>query len=93
MTDQIRRASRSVAANIAEAWRKGRYVGSFVSKLNDAEGEAAEVQTWSILAFRCGYWDATISEEIDLRCEEILKQLVSMIDEAERWCRLPTRKR
>jgi four helix bundle protein len=91
MTDQIRRASRSIAANTAEAWRKRRYIGSFVSKLNDAEGEAAEVQTWCVLALRSGYWDAKVSEEIDARCEEILKQLVAMIDDAERWCRLPTR--
>jgi four helix bundle protein len=46
LTDQIRRSSRSVSANIAEAWRKRRYVAAFISKLNDAEGEAAETQTW-----------------------------------------------
>lgn len=46
LTDQIRRASRSVCANIAEAWRKRRYVAAFVSKLSDAEAEAVEVQTW-----------------------------------------------
>ena len=46
LTDQIRRSSRSVSANIAEAWRKRRYEAAFVAKLNDAEGEAAETQTW-----------------------------------------------
>ena len=46
LTDQIRRASRSVSANLAEAWRKRRYEAAFISKLSDAEGEAAEVQTW-----------------------------------------------
>jgi four helix bundle protein len=46
LTDQIRRSSRSVAANLAEAWRKRRYEGSFIHKLNDCEAEAAETQTW-----------------------------------------------
>jgi len=46
LTDQIRRSSRSVCSNIAEAWRKRRYEAAFVSKLNDAEAEAAETQTW-----------------------------------------------
>ncbi len=46
LTDQIRRSSRSVPANIAEAWRKRRYKAAFIAKLNDAEGEAAETQTW-----------------------------------------------
>jgi four helix bundle protein len=55
MTDQIRRASRSVAANISEAWRKRRYVAAFRSKLNDSEGETAETQTFIELALRSGY--------------------------------------
>ncbi|MHC5828961.1 MAG: four helix bundle protein, partial [Nostoc sp.] len=46
LTDQIRRSSRSVCANLAEAWRKRRYVAAFVAKLNDGEAEAAETQTW-----------------------------------------------
>jgi len=58
LTDQGRRSSRSVAANIAEAWRKRRYSASFVSKLNDAEGEAAETQTWLQFAVVCEYADA-----------------------------------
>jgi four helix bundle protein len=55
LTDQIRRSSRSVPANISEAWRKRRYAAAFVSKLNDAEGEAAETQTHLEIARRCGY--------------------------------------
>ena len=55
LTDQIRRASRSVTANIAEAWRKRRYPAAFISKINDAEGEAAETQTWLEYSVRCGY--------------------------------------
>ena len=57
MTDQMRRSSRSVAANIAEARRKRRYPAAFVSKLSDAETEAAETQTWIEFAVRCGYPD------------------------------------
>jgi len=55
LVDQIRRSSRSVCTNIAEAWRKRRYEAAFVSKLSDAETEAAETQVWSEVAFRCGY--------------------------------------
>lgn len=53
LVDQIRRSSRSVPANIAEAWRKRRYHAAFVAKLNDAEGEAAETQTWVEICCRC----------------------------------------
>ncbi len=86
MTDQVRRASRSVATNIAEAWRKRRYVAAFKSKLNDSEGEAAETQTCIEIALQCQYWAPNIARELDERCEEILKQLTSMIDDADRWC-------
>ena len=55
LTDQMRRSSRSVCGNIAEAFRKRKYPKSFVSKLSDAEGEAAETQTWLEFAFQCGY--------------------------------------
>src|SRR6058998_2221632 len=55
LTDQIRRSSRSVCANLAEAWRKRRYAAAFVSKLNDAEAEAAETQVWIEIAFHSGY--------------------------------------
>src|SRR5438876_11705294 len=56
LTNQIRRSSRSVATNIAEAWRKRRYVAAFVAKLSDSEGEAAETQTSTEIARRCCYW-------------------------------------
>ena len=58
LTDQIRRSSCSVCANLAEAWRKRRYEGAFVSKLSDAEAEAAETQTWLEFSVRCEYLDA-----------------------------------
>src|SRR5579859_7287364 len=55
LTDQIRRSSRSVSASLAEAWRKRRYEAAFLSKLTDAECEAAETQTWIAYAVKCGY--------------------------------------
>ena len=55
LTDQIRRSSRSVSANISEAWGKRRYPKSFVSKLTDAEGEARETQTWLEFSYQCNY--------------------------------------
>src|SRR5262245_23152132 len=55
LTDQIRRSSRSVCANLAEAWRKRRYPAHFTSKISDAEAEAAETQVWLEFAVDCGY--------------------------------------
>src|SRR5688572_32024623 len=55
LTDQVRRSSRSVCANLAEAWRKRRYEAAFISKLSDAEAEAAETQVWIEFAVECGY--------------------------------------
>lgn len=85
LTDQIRRCSRSVVANVAEAWRKRRYAAAFVAKLNDAESEACETQTWIELASRCGYLDASIAKELDTLYERILSQLVVMLNQPERW--------
>src|SRR5437899_2309846 len=79
LTDQIRRASRSVASNIAEAWRKRRYPAAFVSKLSDSEGEAAESQTWIEFALRCKYIKLDEAIDLDKRYENILGQLVNMI--------------
>src|SRR6266513_5514847 len=78
MTDQIRRSSRSVCANLAEAWRKRRYEAAFISKLNDAEGEAAETQTWLEFAVRCEYLDRDVAKGLFLEYEEIISMLVSM---------------
>ena len=87
LTDQMRRSSRSIATNIAEAWRKRRYVAAFKSKLSDSEGEAAETQTWVELARRCDYLPQQIADELDRRAEEILGQLATMVDGAESWCK------
>jgi four helix bundle protein len=87
LVDQIRRSSRSVPANISEAWRKRRYVAAFCSKLNDAETEGAETQTWLELARRSGYIDDVLVEELDDRYEQVLNQLTKMIDDADLWCK------
>ena len=85
LTDQIRRSSRSVAANISEAWRKRRYSAAFVSKLSDAAREAAETQTWLEISLRCCYVSEEEALELDRRCEEILSQLVAMASHPEKW--------
>ncbi|MDZ4820705.1 MAG: four helix bundle protein [Planctomycetota bacterium] len=85
MTDQIRRSSRSVAANLSEAWRKRRYPAAFVSKLSDCEGEAAETQTWIEFAKRCNYLTEEQANELDQCYEEILGQLVRMINQPDAW--------
>ena len=77
--------SRSVAANITESWRKRRYPAAFVSKLNDAESEAAETQTWIEIARRCGYLSQEKAEYLDSRVEEILAQLVTMASQPDKW--------
>ena len=85
LTDQFRRASRSVAANISEAWRKRRYEAAFVSKLSDAESEGAESQTWTEFARRCHYLSSEDAADLDERYEHILGQLVSMIEHPTDW--------
>ena len=94
LTDQIRRSSRSVCANIAEAWRKRRYQAAFVSKLSDAEGEAAETQVHLEFAFHYRYVSRDEFLSVDDAYEKICAQLVRMIDEPEKWLiRRPERKR
>jgi len=85
MVDQIRRSSRSVCANIAEAWRKRRYKAAFIAKLNDVESEACETQVWIDLALRCGYIDQNISEKIEKSYDQIIGQAVRMIEKPEKW--------
>lgn len=85
LTDQIRRSSRSVCANIAEAWRKRRYPAAFVSTLNLAEAEAAETQTWIEFAVRCKYLDRDAGAALYQEYDSILGMLVSMIQSADTW--------
>ena len=85
LTDQVRRSSRSVCANIAEAWRKRRYPKAFVSKLSDAEAEAAETQVWVEFALKCGYIVATQADELGDRYDQILGKLVNMLSKPQQW--------
>jgi four helix bundle protein len=85
LTDQVRRSSRSVCANVSEAWRKRRYAAAFVSKLNDAEGEAAETQVHIEIASLCGYLDGAGFQRLDDIYDKIIGQLVNMAEHPEKW--------
>jgi len=88
LTDQIRRSSRSVCANIAEAGRKKRYKAAFISKLNDSEGEAAETQVWLDFALRINLIKTETWNELNEKYKIVIGQLVKMINEPEKWCLL-----
>jgi four helix bundle protein len=90
LTDQLRRSSRSVCANLAEAWRKRRYRGAFISKLSDAEAEAAETQCWIDFALRCGYLPETEASELQAGYDDLLRGIVGMIHHADRWLITPS---
>ena len=86
LTDQIRRSSRSVCEQIAEAWRKRRYIAHFRSKLTDADSEAAETQSWLEFALRCGYITQAVFDELDAAYEKVSGGLVNMMANADQWC-------
>lgn len=85
LTDQIRRASRSVCSNLAEAWRKRRYPAAFVSKLGDAEGEAAETQVWIQFSVACNYVQRGSAADLYEEYNAILGMIVDMIVHAGDW--------
>ena len=85
LTDQVRRSSRSVAANLAEGWRKRRYPAAFISKLNDAEGEAAETQTWLQFAVECDYMTKDAARKLYKQCDEAIAMLVHMQNHVDQW--------
>lgn len=85
LTDQIRRLSRSVCANFAEAWRKRRYEAAFIAKLNDCEAEAAETQTWIEFAVRCNYINTETGRELYGTYNQVLAGLVNMIKNPSHW--------
>ena len=91
LTDQIRRSSRSVSGQIAEGWRKRKYEASFVSKLNDAEGEAAETQSWLEYSVKCGYMERSAGRELHRAHDLILGKLVNMGNNPEPWLLRKTR--
>jgi four helix bundle protein len=83
LTDQMRGASRSIGAQIAEAWAKRFYPKHFISKLTDGDGEQMETQHWLIEATDCGYIDAASSRQLLGLCEEVGRMLGSMMRKAE----------
>lgn len=85
LTDQIRRSSRSVCAQISEAWRKRRYVAAFISKLNDAEAEAAESQVWLRFSLECKYLDENRRKKLHAIYDQVIGKLVTMINNPEPW--------
>ena len=86
LTDQIRRSSRSVCTNIAEAWRKRRYEAAFISKLSDSDGEAAETEVHLAFALHCGYLLADKHAKLSDHYDHICRQLTNMMDDAPSWC-------
>lgn len=85
LTDQIRRSSRSVCANLAEAWRRRRYEKAFIDKLSIAESEAAETQVWLEFAVECGYLPREEARKLYKSYAGIIATLVGMINHPETW--------
>ena len=92
LTDQIRRSSRSVCANLSEAWRKRRYEKAFISKLSDCESEAAETQVWLEFAVKCGYMSRENARTLYQTYDGILAILVGMIINPQTWIIPPQHK-
>jgi four helix bundle protein len=86
LTDQIRRSSRSIGAQIAEAWGKRRYEKHFISKLTDADAEQLETQHWIIIAQDCEYLTREQFETINQNLSEIGRMLYSMMNKAKQFC-------
>jgi four helix bundle protein len=89
LTDQVRRAARSVGAQIAEAWGKRRYEKHFMSKLTDADAEQMETQHWVGEALDCGYLSPADATQLNSGLEEIGRMLHSMMETADFFCRPP----
>lgn len=85
LTDQIRRSSRSIGANISEAWAKRRYPAHFVSKLSDSDGEQDETRHWLESAFLCKYVSESGRDDLVLKCKTIGKKLGNMMQHPDQW--------
>lgn len=85
LTDQIRRSSRSVCANLAEMWRRRRYPKSFISKINDCETEAGETQVWLDLALAFAYIDHKTHNDLYDKYEHIIAMLINMSNNPNKW--------
>lgn len=86
LTDQIRRSSRSVCSNHAEAWRKRKYKAVFVNKLTDLGQEASETQIWLEFALRCNYIDPAVFSRLDGLYDEVFGMLSAMEIKADSFC-------
>jgi len=85
LTSQIRRSTRSVSANLAEAFRKRRYEKAFTAKLSDSEAEAAETQVWLDYSLECGYLSSESYERIYNDYDKIIGMIVMMLQHPENW--------
>ncbi len=85
LTDQIRRSTRSVCTNLAEAWRKRRYEAAFVAKLSDAETEMAETQVWIQFATKCGYIERDAATSLYRRYDQAIGMIVGLIRNPKPW--------
>ena len=90
LTDQMRRSSRSIGAQIAEAWGKRRYKKHFISKLTDADAEQLETQHWANVAFSCGYLNEENREQLINDLKETGRMLQSMINKSKLFCEKPS---
>jgi four helix bundle protein len=86
LTDQVRRSSRSIGANIAEAWQKRRYVAAFVNKLTDADGEQSETRHWLDTAARCKYISDIVHADLLSKCSRIGQMLGTMLKNPAPFC-------
>jgi four helix bundle protein len=93
LTDQIRRASRSVAAQIAEAWAKRMYEKHFISKLSDADGEQLETQHWITTALDCDYISSEKAAELINQYQAVGKMVFTMMDKADLFALQARKKR
>jgi four helix bundle protein len=87
LTDQIRRASRSVCTNLSEAWRKRKYRRVFINKLTDSAQEGAETQTWLEFCLACNYIDKDVFAKLDEKYEHIFAMLATMERKADLFCK------
>ncbi|MFB3895081.1 MAG: four helix bundle protein [bacterium] len=87
LTDQVRRSSRSVCANLSEGWRKRRYKAVFLNKLSDAEQESGETQTWLEFALKCGYIQQDVFDKLYNQYEHIFAMLTNMERKSDSFCK------
>ncbi|HQU73652.1 MAG TPA: four helix bundle protein [Calditrichia bacterium] len=85
LVDQMRRSSRSVAANLAEAWFKRRYKAAFVAKLNDCLSESCETQVWLEFAFLCQYLSEPQMKDLKEEYSRLQGKLIKMVNQADKW--------